>query len=311
MENQLSKIKIISCLLFFYFASAIQAFPQNKITVVYTNSLNGHLDDCGCKESPNGGLVMRAEEIKKIRASYENVFLFETGDFFASESDELLAEYLIKSYKYIGYDAISIGDQELSGGIENIIKYSGELPFVCNNISLQSGGEWKTVFKRYLIIEKNNIKAGIIGTISNNAFKYYTGKITKQIKILDQVKEINDDIKALKAKGVKLIFLLSHSGFEEDILLAKKLKGIDLIIGGHSQTLVNEPGGNAPVILQAGADGARIGILELSLKDKTKIIRNAFRLPHLPLSKENSIIRKYINEYNAKVKEAYKKMKLN
>jgi len=199
----------------------------------------------------------------------------------------------------------------LSSGIENINKYSGDLPFVCNNILLQSGGKWKNVFKRYRIVEKNNIKAGIIGTISNSAFKYYTGKITKQIKILDQVKEINDDIEVLKGKGVKLIFLLSHSGYEEDILLAKKLKGIDIIIGGHSQTLVNEPWGNTPIVVQAGADGARIGILELSLKDKTKVIRNSFRLPHLPLSKENNVIRKYIDEYNAKVKEAYKKMKLN
>ncbi len=246
MEKQLSKKKIILCSLIIYFTFTFQAFSQQKITVVYTNSLNGHFDDCGCKENPNGGLVTRAEEIKKIKASFENVFLFETGDFFTAESDDLLAEYLIKSYKYIGYDSISVGDQEFSGGIENIIKYSQELPFVCDNILIQSGGAWKAVFKRFQILEKNNIRIGIIGTISNTAFKYYPGKITKQIKVLDQVKEINDDISALKAKGVKLIFLLSHSGYEEDILLAKKLKDIDLIIGGHSQTLVNEPGKECP-----------------------------------------------------------------
>jgi 2',3'-cyclic-nucleotide 2'-phosphodiesterase (5'-nucleotidase family) len=311
MKQQYSKIKVILCLFILYFAFYLQASAQNKITIVYTNSLNGHLDDCGCKENPNGGLVVRAEEIKKIKSSYENVFLFETGDFFPPESDELLAEYLVKSYKFIGYDAISIGDQEFTGGIENIIKYSGELPFVCNNILVQSGGQWKNIFKRYTIIEKNNIKAGVIGTISGNAFKYHTGKVLNQIKILDQIKEINDDIEALKAKGVKLILLLSHSGYDEDLALAKKIKGIDVIISGHSQTLVNDPGKDAPIIVQAGADGARIGIAELSLTGKTSLVRNSFRLPHLPSSKENSVIRKYIDEYNAKVKEAYKKMKLN
>ncbi len=311
MKKRFTKIKIIACSLIFFSAPVIQAYPQNKITVVYTNSLNGNLDDCGCRENPNGGLVVRAEEIKKIKAAHKNVFLFETGDFFPPESDELLAEYLIKSYKYMAYDAVSVGDQEFTGGIEKIMKYSGELPFVCNNILIQIGGEWKTVFKRHLVIEKNGIKAGIIGTISGNAFKYRKKNILNRIKILDQAREINDDIEALKGKGVKIIFLLSHSGYEEDMALAKKLKGIDVIIGGHSQTLVNEPQKNTPIIVQAGADGARLGILELSIKDRIKMIRNSFRLPHLPLSKENSVIRKYIDEYNARVKETYNKIKLD
>jgi 2',3'-cyclic-nucleotide 2'-phosphodiesterase (5'-nucleotidase family) len=309
MKNLLIIKKIFLLSTSIIFAFTFKAFAQDRITVVYTNSLNGHFDDCGCKENPNGGLVMRAEEIKKIKASFENVFLFETGDFLASESDDLLINYLIKSYKYIGYDSIAVGDQEFSGNVESIIKNSQELPFVCNNILIQSGGAWKTIFNRFQILEKNNIKIGIIGTISNTAFKYYPEKITKQIKILGQVKEINDDINALKKSGVKFIFLLSHSGYDEDIVLAKKVKGIDLIIGGHSQTLIKEPGKSEPIIVQAGADGARIGILELSLNGKMKMIRNSFRIPRKPSSKEDSVIRKFIDEYNNKVREDYKKIK--
>lgn len=311
MESQsiIRKIFLFCVLTLIIAAYTMNTFSQERITVVYTNSLNGHFDDCHCKENPNGGLVTRAEEIKNIKSSFQNVFLFETGDFLAPESDELLAGYLIKAYKHMGYDSIAVGDQEFRGGIESTVKYSRELPFVCNNILIKNGNEWKPLFNRFQILEKNNIKIGVIGTISKTAFKYYPEKITKRIKVLDQAKEINADIDALKNNRIKHIFLLSHSGYEEDIVLVTKLKSIDLIIGGHSQTLINKPDKNNPLIVQAGADGARIGILELSLNSSVKMIRNSFRLPHLPLSKEDPFIRNLIDEYTYKVKEYYKKLK--
>lgn len=291
----------------------LNIFAETRVTVLYTNSLNGYLDDCGCKENPKGGLVMRAAEIKKIKASHPNVLLFETGDFFAPESDELLIKYLIKGYKYIDYDSISLGDQEFSAGIDLFMQYMKELPVLCDNISIRYNNSWESPFKRTKIIRIKNIDLGIIGTISGHAFQYYPKKITKDIKISDQVKEIEKDVRELKNKGTAYIFLLSHSGYETDKELAKKIKGIDLIIGGHSQTLLKKPEkiGNT-IIVQAGADGARIGILELATAENgLKIINNSFSLPHLPDFREDKYIRKLIDNYNADVKKAYKKVRFD
>ncbi len=290
---------------------SVCVFAEEKLTVVYTNSLNGYLDDCGCKDNPKGGLLMRASEINRIRSVNNNTLLLESGDFFAPESDDLLIKYIIKGYKYIQYDVISPGDQEFSSGIEKFLNYSNELPFVCDNFLINQKNSWKPVFDRYRIIVKNNTKIGIIGTIHEHAFKYYPERITKDIRILDQVKEINRDIEALNAENVQYIILLSHSGYDRDKELAAGINGIDLIVGGHSQTWLKKPEkvGNT-IIVQAGADGARIGILELVLSGGSiKILNNTFVLPHLPDFKEDANMRKMINEYNDEVKKEYQNLK--
>lgn len=278
-------------------------YSQEKITIVYTNSLNGNLDYCHCKENPRGGLVKRATELKNIRKSFKNVFLFETGDIFTCEPDILLANYIIRGYKYLKYDSITFGDQEFSVGIEGFLNFRTELPFICNNILLKKDNRWRNYFTRFQIIEKNNIKIGVIGSISKGAFKYYSKSITERIRILDQIKEINRDIKKLKKAGVELIILLSHSGYEKDIELSKRLKGIDIIVGGHSQTLVKDPvrAGDC-LVVQAGANGAHIGILELTLENGIiKTFKNMFRLPDEFQPEDDNHIRKLINEYNKNV----------
>ncbi len=277
---------------------------EKRITIVYTNSLNGYFDDCHCKENPNGGLVSRATEIKKIRKEHKNIFLFETGDFFTVDSDTILEKYLIKAYKYIGYDCVSIGDQEFSSGATGFLKYKDELPIVCNNLLLKIKDKWELSFKRFRVLKKNGIKAGLIGTISPEAFKYYPKSTIQKIKIQDQVSEIKKDIKSLKSKGMDIIILLSHSGYDQDRELAQKIKGIDLIIGGHSQSLLKTPEKiNETIIVQAGSNGAHTGILELSLGKKIKIKSNTFRLPYNANTKEDKTIKKMIDEYRKEVKE--------
>ena len=90
-------------LILLIFLSSVLLFPadlkgsdERRLTIVYTNSLNGYIDFCHCKGDPKGGLVKRATEISKIRKQFKNVFLFETGDCFTYDPDPLLSEYLIK-----------------------------------------------------------------------------------------------------------------------------------------------------------------------------------------------------------------------
>lgn len=288
------------------------AHAAKKITIVYTNSLNGYFDDCRCKEHPKGGLVARGTELQNIRKQYKNIFFFETGDFFSVDSDKLLEKYLVKGYKYLKYDAITFGDQELSSGVESFLKYSSDLPLVNNNIRLKIDGKWKEEFERYKIITKGGIKAGVIGSMSPEAFKYYPKAVTDNVVVWDQVAEIKKDIQALKAKKVDVIILLSHSGFDRDKELAKALPELDVIVGGHTQTLINPPAkiGNT-VIVQAGTNGANIGILELSVNKNNKVIKNSFRLPHLKITPADPGIQKMIDEYKKEVKENTKGLRFD
>jgi len=275
-----------------------------ELTIVYTNSLNGQFDSCKCKKNPHGGLVKRATVLKELRKKYSQVILLESGDFFHYEKDMLLSRYLVRAYKKLNYDAITPGDQELSVGVENFIKYKRALPLICNNLVVKINGRFVRPFKRYKIIKRGNIKIGIIGSISPRAFRYSTKKIRSRIRVLNQVASIKKDVAALKRQGVHLIILLSHSGFARDKLLIRNISGLDVIVGGHSQTLLKRPYryGKA-VIIQAGVYGARIGILRLNINGrKIKLNGNSFRLPTYLYPSDDKEIRKLIEKYKQEIK---------
>ncbi len=304
-------------LILFILLSSVLLFPadlkgsdERRLTIVYTNSLNGYIDFCHCKGDPKGGLVKRATEIRKIRKQFKNVFLFETGDFFTYDPDPLLSEYLVKGYRHIAYDAIIFGDQEFSIGIEGFLKFRKKLPFICNNLLLKKN-KWQRFFKRHRIIKRNNITIGVIGTIASDAFRYYPKKLLQRIKILDQIHEIRRDIKKLKGEGIDIIVLLSHSGYERDIILQKKIEEVNIIIGGHSQTLIKKPRRwKNSIIVQAGADGAHIGILELAIeKGNIKSFRNSFRRPDEFHPADDRYIRKLINNYKIEIKKETENLK--
>ncbi len=286
------------------------AARAKRVTIVYTNSLNGNIDYCKCKSDPKGGLVKRATEIKKIRRQFGNIFLFETGDFFSINKDLLLAKYIVLAYRHIGYDAIVPGDQEFIIGDSAFLKYRDRLPFLNNNLKRKSSG-WENPFKRYRIIEKGGIKLGVIGTINGSVFRYYSGEVKNTLKTGNQLNEIRKDIRALKKEGVDLILLLSHSGYEEDKVLREKLRDIDIIIGGHSQTLLKSPDSReGRIIVQAGSNGSRIGILEMEIRSgKPKMVRNSFRLPDEHQPRDDTAIRKLIDEYKRESRKSIKDLR--
>ncbi len=307
-------MKII-CLLTLYFMifvnTKIIADNKHEFFVVYTNSLNGQLDSCECKNDPKGGLVKRATIINTLRKTKGQLLLFETGDFFTYDKDLLLSQYIVKAYRYMKYDAMQFGDQEFTIGVKNFLKFRNKLPFVSSNVTLNSGNGFKKYFLSSKIIRRDKIKIGVIGTISKSSFKYYSMKIKKNIEISDQIKVIKREIKKLKRKNVSIFILLSHSGYSRDKWLAKRLSDIDIIIGGHSQTLLKKPVKiNNSIIVQAGSDGKRIGILHIKIRNnKIEYYKNVFIYPTHTYPQDNPFIRQLINKYNLELRKKYNKLK--
>jgi len=283
---------------------------RRELTVCYTNSLNGFLDYCKCKEEPKGGLVKRSTVIKKLRKTSGSILLFETGDFFHFEKDTLLARYIIEAYRHIGYDGILFGDQEFGIGVDAFLAMKRKLPFLCNNLTVKGK---RPPWPRYRIVTRKGLRIGVIGTISKDAFRYYSRNVVSRLVVLNQAREIKKDIARLKAKGIEYIILLSHSGYETDRKLAAGISGIDLIIGGHSQTLLKKPVRvGDTVIVQAGSNGARIGILR-AVFNKGRIVsyRNSFQRPDERHPADDPVIRKLINNYSADLKKKYRGLRFN
>lgn len=283
---------------------------DGTITVFYTCSLNGSIDYCHCKSNPNGGLVKRSTELKLLRARHPVSVTVETGDFLTVDPDPLLERYLLQAYGHMGYDAILAGDQELEAGPAGFHGRTASLPLLCNNLAVRSpNGELR--FKRHVTVRKGAFTIGIIGTISPDAFRYYPKDLMDTIKVLDPVAETKKDIETLRDAKAWPIILLSHSGYDNDLALAKKLTGIDVLVGGHSQTLLTKPAvENGIIIVQAGAGGAHIGVLELNLRGgKIASHANSFRRPDEFQPADDPVIRKMIDSYRDEVRREQEKVR--
>lgn len=77
---------------------------------------NGYLESCDCPENPFGGLTRRATYIEKQRKKKLDFLLVDAGDSFPPMPDKINIKYCLKSLKLMKYDALAIGDQELSAG---------------------------------------------------------------------------------------------------------------------------------------------------------------------------------------------------
>lgn len=276
-----------------------------ELTLVYTNSLNGRIDTCDCPANPRGGLIKRGTALKELRRNNPNMLLFESGDFITYEPDSLGSKYVVLAMKRLGYDAFSLGDQEFTLGVLHARKIADELPVVCNNVMIKNGNSWSSPFPRHRIVERPGVKIGIIGVMGKGVFEYYPDSIKKSVRIGDEVSEIRKDVASLKRKGATMIVLLSHMGMDRDKELQPKLDGVHVIVGGHTQNLIANPEIRSnSIIVQAGADGAHIGVLKLRFEQgKITGFSNSFILPTNESTRDDPEIRKLIADYRKEVKE--------
>lgn len=288
-------------------------YAATTVQLVYTNSLNGNIDYCHCISSPNGGLVKRATELARIRRENPSSFFFDTGDFLTVEKDDLLAKYLIRGFSLLPYDAIVPGDQEFTIGADRFLKDTRILPMVCGNLSVAGRKGFSRSFPRYRIIERAGVRLGVIGTIAPEAFEFYSAGIRSAVMVSDQIREIRSDLGSLRLKRPDIIVLLSHSGFDRDKELADQLQEIDVIIGGHSQHLVDPPClRGKTIILQAGMNGAHIGILEL-IREAGRTVKyaNRFLLPNDKSPRDDRRIRAIISKYTQETRRKYKNLRFD
>jgi len=204
--------------------------------------------------------------IDGIRRLNENVLLLDSGDILDIVDNALLHEYVMRAYRLMRYDAWVPGDQDFVEGENFFINHMIHDMGTLLNSNILYNDTW--IGQRYLIKNFGGVKIGITGTFNSEFHKYLQKESQAKFKIEPQEARLREILKEIEGKYDYLI-LLSHSGMEQDKYLARKFPQIDLIVGGHSQTLTEEPEVvNGTYIVQAGESGYRLGILKLSFIDK-------------------------------------------
>lgn len=235
------------------------------LTIVHTNDEHSfHLPN----SAGDGGVARLAAVVNQIQGSADNFLLLDAGDRFTGTlfHQQYRGEDSVRIMNAIGYDAMTLGNHEFDDGDEVLARFIQGLdfPVVSANITVAADGVLAGLFTPSTVLDVNGQQVGVIGlTTADTAFIASPGAGTEFSAAYAEV--VNAAAAELAAQGVNRIILLSHIGLGEDILLAPQLTGVDVIIGGHSHTLLSNiytAGVDSYPVEAVGADGNPIAIVQ-------------------------------------------------
>jgi 5'-nucleotidase len=261
---------------------AAESLSPLKLTILHTNDVHSRLEPFpmdGGRNQGLGGVAARADVIKKIRAEEEHVLLFDAGDIFQGTPYFNLykGEPEIKAMSAMGYDACTIGNHDFDAGMENLatqLTKHANFPMLVSNYDFATTAmEGKTA--PYKIFKKGRLKIGVfgVGIEMKGLVPDNLHGATKYIDPIQKANEISHTLK--KDKDCDMVICLSHLGYEykgedrvSDVILGKQTDNIDLIIGGHTHTFMDDPlriknkSGADVLINQVGFGGIILGRLD-------------------------------------------------
>lgn len=206
---------------------------QDMLYIAFTNDIHSHFQAMG----PISALV---EKLRVVHGS--SLLLLDMGDHMdraAMETEGTLGQANVDILNLTGYDAITIGNNEGLTFTPDMLKqaYAGlSCPVVCSNIREHATGSIPEWMSEEMIITREGMTIGLIGaTASYPAFYALLG-----LEALDPRVTIASGVRRLRSK-VDLLMVMSHLGLPMDQELAETIPGIDLILGGHTHHLLEEP----------------------------------------------------------------------
>ncbi|MFY3791992.1 5'-nucleotidase C-terminal domain-containing protein [Ureibacillus sp. MALMAid1270] len=278
----------------------------------------------------------RAQAVKDVRALRPDALLVDAGDantgtlyynVFKGQAD-------LAFLNYMGYDAMTFGNHEFDQGatdeghqaLVDFIK-GAEFPFVSSNIDFSQDAKFTGLFTDLISSEPENGKIynGIIKEVNGEKVGIF-GLTTQEtegisspeaIKFENYKEEAEKAVKAFENMGVDKIILLSHLGYddnpggEDDLSLAVAVDGIDIIVGGHSHTkldqavvVTKDENGNekdTTLIVQTGNNSDYLGTLDVTFNDKGVIIAYDGELITLAKYAEDPKALELLTQYKEKV----------
>lgn len=269
-----------------FLLTSLTTQAQNKeLTILHTNDthstifpLSENLSDT--LKAGRGGFLRRIALLKEERTKDPELLLFDSGDFSQGSPYYTMfkGDVEIGLMNRMGYDAGTIGNHEFDYGMDNMARLFKRLnfPIVCANYDF-TGTVLESVVKPYVILKRKGVKIGVFG-LCPRLEGLVDGKNYEPIRYLDPVEKARETVATLKAAKCDIIICLSHLGWniggEDDAYMIARTEGIDLVLGGHSHSYleqiayVNNKAGKPVPVDQNGKHALFVGKVLLSLQKK-------------------------------------------
>jgi 5'-nucleotidase/UDP-sugar diphosphatase len=266
------------------------------VTIIHTNDWHANHEP---QRAGDGGSARQATVIKRIQSEVKNTLLLDAGDRFTGT---LLhtpgGQENVPLMNGLNFRAMTLGNHEFDDGDDKLALFIKRLqfPVVSANLDVSKSRELRELVKPYAIVEVAGERFGIIGlTTADTKTNSHPGKeVVFSSDYAAAVQKAADD---LEQTGIDKIVVLSHIGLDEDRKLAAKVSKVDLIVGGHSHTVlsgtykeakdvypvvVKDREGRPVYIVQAGGgDGRFVGRLDVKFDAAGHVIEATGDCIHL------------------------------
>ena len=274
--------------------SAGMAQAEYSLTILHTNDFHARFEpiskyDSGCSAEDNeagecfGGTARLVTAIAEARARSNNSILVDGGDqfqgtlFYTYYKGAVAAEFMNK----LGYTAMTVGNHEFDDGPEVLRGFvdTVDFPILMSNADISGEPLLDGAIQKSVIVEQGGEKLGLIGLTPQDTDELASPG--KNVIFTDPVGAVQGEVDKLTAEGVNKIIVLSHSGYGVDQKIAAETTGVDVIVGGHSNTLLSNSNDRAEgpyptmvgntAIVQAYAYGKFLGELNVTFDDEGNV----------------------------------------
>jgi 5'-nucleotidase len=277
--------------------SAGAALADYELNILHINdfhsrieSINKYDSTCSAEEETKnecfGGAARLKNAIDQTRAGLagKNVLLLNAGDnfqgslFYTTYKGAAEAEFL----NLMKFDAMTVGNHEFDDSEDGLKIFLDKVqfPVVTANVLASYKSVIKDRIVPSLVLDVGGQKVGIVGAVANDTDELATPGPNIMIGIDD--KAIGDEVQKLKAQGINKIIALTHVGYPRDLAVIAKIPDVDIVVGGHSHsllsntdksaagpypTMVDNPGGYKVPVVQAGSYSKYLGDLDVVFDD--------------------------------------------
>ncbi|XP_060947416.1 5'-nucleotidase [Limanda limanda] len=269
------------------------------LVLLHTNDVHARVEEkCDHRGRCSGGVARRATEVRRVRSSGGHVLLLDAGDQFQGTVwfNYYRGGEAAHFMNLLRYDAMTLGNHEFDNGVEGLMKpFMEEIrcPVVSANIRPDAtlAATFGKSYLPYKILEVGGQRVGVVGYTSQE-----TSALSKpgpHLVFEEEVDALQPHVDKLLTLGVNKIIALGHSGFTKDQDIARRLRGVDVVIGGHTNTflytgtppssevpagpypfLVKSDDGRQVPVVQAYAFGKYLGYLEVTFDEAGDVVRS-------------------------------------